>query len=114
MPNRTLLAIAFALLTTAASAHTHLIASAPAASSSGPAPSEVTLTFSSDMEPAFSNVLVTDAKGHVVDSAPSTADARTMHVTLKPLAPGDYRVTYRAVSIDTHLTDGDFTFTVQP
>jgi methionine-rich copper-binding protein CopC len=33
---------------------------------------------------------------------------------LKPLTPGVYTVTWRAVSVDTHVTTGDFKFTVAP
>ena len=30
------------------------------------------------------------------------------------LAPGTYRVTWRAVSVDTHVSKGEFTFDVAP
>jgi methionine-rich copper-binding protein CopC len=33
-------------------------------------------------------------------------------VTLKPIKPGTYRVTWRVLSVDTHVTEGDFTFRV--
>ena len=32
----------------------------------------------------------------------------------KPLAPGVYKVTWHATSVDTHHTQGDFSFTVTP
>jgi methionine-rich copper-binding protein CopC len=35
-------------------------------------------------------------------------------VPLKALRPGTYRVSWHAVSIDTHRTEGAFTFTVKP
>ena len=37
-----------------------------------------------------------------------------LRVTLAPLAPGTYRVVWRVLSVDTHVTEGDFTFTVVP
>ena len=35
-----------------------------------------------------------------------------MHIGLKPLNAGTYKVHWHAVSVDTHTTEGDFTFTV--
>jgi len=31
-----------------------------------------------------------------------------------PLPPGLYKVTWHAVSVDTHRTQGDFSFSVKP
>jgi methionine-rich copper-binding protein CopC len=33
---------------------------------------------------------------------------------LKPLKPGRYRVTWHAVSVDTHRTEGKYNFLVVP
>ena len=35
-----------------------------------------------------------------------------LHVALKALPPGDYKVSWHVVSVDTHRTIGDFSFTV--
>ena len=35
-----------------------------------------------------------------------------MTVGLKALAPGSYKVRWHALSVDTHTTEGAFTFTV--
>ena len=35
-----------------------------------------------------------------------------LQVPLKPLRPGTYRVKWRVLSVDTHVTEGDFTFRV--
>jgi hypothetical protein len=35
-----------------------------------------------------------------------------LQVPLKPLGPGTYRVKWRVLSVDTHVTEGDFTFRV--
>ena len=37
-----------------------------------------------------------------------------LHVGVKPLAPGQYKVSWHVVSVDTHHTHGDFTFIVAP
>jgi len=36
----------------------------------------------------------------------------TMRVGLKPLSPGTYRVRWKVLSVDTHTTEGSFTFNV--
>jgi hypothetical protein len=35
-----------------------------------------------------------------------------MRVGLKPLGPGSYKVHWRALSVDTHTTQGTFSFHV--
>jgi hypothetical protein len=37
-----------------------------------------------------------------------------MRVSLKPVGPGTYRVSWHVVSVDTHPTEGNFTFRVAP
>jgi methionine-rich copper-binding protein CopC len=50
-----------------------------------------------------------------VDRGPAQVDATSralLQVPLKPLTPGTYRVKWRVLSVDTHVTEGDFTFRV--
>ena len=78
-------------------------------------PKEVTLTFTERLEPAFSSVRVLDAKGNEVDNRDSRidgADGTSLRVTLRALAAGRYRVIWRVLSIDAHVTKGEFTFDV--
>ena len=80
------------------------------------APSEVKIWFTGKLEPAFSKIEVSDSAGATVDrgdAAVDPDDPALMHVSLKPLPPGTYKVHWHAVSVDTHATDGDFTFTVK-
>ena len=99
-----------------ARAHAFLDHASPAVGSSLPtAPAAVTLWFTQDLEPAFSSVTVTDASGQRVDlgnarSLPGHADE--LQIGVKPLPPGSYTVTWRVLSVDTHTTEGSFTFTV--
>jgi copper resistance protein C len=94
-------------------AHTTLKQSSPNAGSTVTAsPHEVTLTLSDNVEPAFSRIEVTDAGGARVDDGKVAVSGNTMRIGVKPLAPGSYRVHWRAVSVDTHKTEGDFTFSV--
>ncbi len=107
-----------ALLASPAGAHAVLDYAVPAARSTlRAAPKEITLKFSQRLEPAFSGIKVFDAAGKEVDLGDSTtddADPTSLRVTLPPLAPGRYRVSWRVLSIDTHVSQGDFTFDVAP
>jgi methionine-rich copper-binding protein CopC len=80
-------------------------------------PAEVKLSFSQALEPAFSTLRVLDASGKRVDRQDQTvdaADARELRVSLPPLTPGAYRVIWRVLSRDGHVTQGDLIFTVAP
>jgi methionine-rich copper-binding protein CopC len=76
------------------------------------APHEVTLTFTQNLEAAFSNVQVTDSSGARVDQGKPQISGNTMRIGLKALKPGSYRVRWHALSVDTHTTEGSFSFTV--
>ena len=70
------------------------------------------LTFTQNLEPAFSSVEVSDAKGARVDQGKPRVNATTMRVGLKPLSPGTYHVHWQVTSVDTHTTEGSFSFQV--
>ena len=79
------------------------------------APSQVRAWFTEALEPAFSTLEVVNDKGERVDRGPAQVDASSralLQVPLKPLGPGAYRVKWRVLSVDTHVTEGDFTFRV--
>lgn len=99
-----------------AQAHAFLASAAPAVGSTvSPAPAEVAIHFTEEVEPAFSTIAVTDGAGHAVTSgAPHTeANAAILAVALRPLPPGTYAVEWHATSVDTHRTQGRFRFTVR-
>lgn len=110
------LAAAIALLPSVAFAHAHLLSSAPAADSSGPAPASIELTFSQKLEAGLCQVQILDADGKAVAAQPlsatDTPPRLTVHVP--QLAPGRYRLVWHATSVDTHRTEGEFGFTVLP
>jgi len=117
-PARAAAALAAALLAGAAFAHAMLDKAVPAVGGRVAAsPPRVELVFTERLEPAFSSVQVLDASGHRVDRGDSTVDAkerRRMVVSLPALAPGRYKVAWRAVSVDTHVTSGDYVFDIGP
>jgi hypothetical protein len=78
------------------------------------APHEVVLSFTEQLEPAFSRIEVRDAGGKRVDGGPTKIDRSTMRVPLSPLGAGSYKVNWRVLSVDTHKSEGSFNFTVKP
>jgi copper resistance protein C len=76
------------------------------------APRELSLSFTQDLEPAFSSAEVRDANGKRVDQGKAKVSGSVMHLGLKPLPPGTYKVQWRALSVDTHATEGSFSFRV--
>jgi hypothetical protein len=104
--------------TAAAQAHAFLDHASPAVGSSVQAsPPVVTLWFTQDLEPAFSGVTVTNEAGQRVDlgnaQIPQGSPAE-LEIGLKPLTPGTYLVSWHVVSVDTHPTEGTFTFEIKP
>jgi methionine-rich copper-binding protein CopC len=98
---------------TAAQAHAFLDHAEPRVGSTVPtAPRELSLSFTQNLEPAFSSVEVSDANGTRVDQGKPKISASVMRVSLKPLSPGTYRVRWQVLSVDTHTTEGSFTFHV--
>jgi methionine-rich copper-binding protein CopC len=76
------------------------------------APREVTLWFTQKLEPAFSTITVLDAAGKRVDTGKTRVSGSQMSISLKPGGSGTYHVNWRVLSVDTHTTDGNFTFQV--
>ena len=75
-------------------------------------PREVTLWFTQKLEPAFSTISVTNAAGERVDTGKARVSGTQMSVPLRPSGAGTYHVNWRVLSVDTHTTNGNFTFQV--
>jgi len=76
------------------------------------APHQVTLWFTQKLEPAFSTITVTNAAGERVDTGKTRVSGNQMSISLRPGGAGTYHVTWHVLSVDTHTTDGNFTFQV--
>src|SRR5206468_1883465 len=80
-------------------------------------PAQVGLWFTGALEPAYSRVQVLDAAGHrrdLGDDAVDPANRALLRVSVPALPPGPYRVVWRVLSVDSHLTEGEFSFRVIP
>ncbi len=78
-------------------------------------PGEVRIRFTENIEPAVSSIQVFDASGKEVDKRDlhlDRSDHALLHVSLPPLGAGTYKVVWRVVSVDTHVTNGNFTFRI--
>jgi methionine-rich copper-binding protein CopC len=83
----------------------------------GAPPTQIRIWFTEALEPAFSTIGVTDAGGGDVGQGKAKvdpADPKLLELGLKTLAPGTYRVKWRVISVDTHQTEGNYTFSVKP
>jgi copper resistance protein C len=79
------------------------------------APAQVKIWFTEKLEPALSKIQVFDSSGLEVDKRDVKLDhsnATLLTVSLPQLKPGKYKVVWRAVSVDTHVTTGNFTFEI--
>ena len=108
--------LALALAATQAFAHAQLEKSIPAVGSTVSAPSELRLDFSEGVEPKFSKVTLTGPSGAVPTGALAVEGSEKTELVVplgKPLAPGAYKVQWRATSVDSHHTQGTFGFSVK-
>lgn len=115
---RALALVALLALASAAAAHGVLERSEPRGGSVlKSSPAQVRLHFTGAIEPAYSHARVLDESGRPVDLGDSAVDATNralLRVSLPPLRPGRYKVAWRVLSVDSHVTEGAFTFRVAP
>ena len=114
-PLAPLLAVVALSATTQAQAHDHLIGATPAAGATVAAPRQLVLTFSETMVGHFSGFELARADGQkiAVKVTLGKGGLSLVGAPMPPLAPGTYRVTWHAVSADTHRMEGAYTFTVR-
>jgi methionine-rich copper-binding protein CopC len=97
---------------TAAQAHAMLDHANPAVGSTvASSPGQVTLYFTQQLEPKFSGAEVRNASGARVDKGKSIS-GNVMRLSVGSLPPGTYSVTWHVLSVDTHTTQGSFSFHV--
>lgn len=102
-----------ALVSMSVAAHTQLSSSTPAdgATLNAP-PDELVLTFSEPVTLTAVSVHAADGVEHEIEALPREPAAE--HAVAAPgLGPGEYSIDWRALSADTHVIDGTFTFTIE-
>lgn len=76
----------------------------------------VRIWFDSDLEPAFSTIMVHNAVGKMVDKRDgrvNPSDPKLLEISVPPLAAGTYLVIWNVVARDGHRTNGQYTFTIK-
>jgi copper resistance protein C len=95
---------------TTAQAHAFLDHASPTVGSTvATSPGQVTLYFTQQLEPRFSGAEVRNASGARVDHGKSIS-GNVMRLSVGALLPGTYNVTWHVLSVDTHTTQGSFSF----
>ena len=100
-----------------ARAHAYLVRSTPSARAVVARPPErVHLWFSERLEPAYSRVSVWNRDAQRVDSGDvevAPAEPTRLSVGVPALGAGTYTVRYRVLSVDGHVVEAEFGFTVR-
>ena len=98
-------------------AHASLLKSVPARRAVlFKSPSKAQLWFSEKLEARFSSVMVIDSEGRRVDLdnvAVVPNDAKQLSVGIGALPAGQYRIKFRVLSVDGHMVEDEFPFTVR-
>jgi copper resistance protein C len=115
----TSLAVIAAMLamTAIAEAHAQYRSSMPTAgTTTAAAPDALRIQFTEGIETMFSHVHVNDSNGRTVAVGPLSSAPNDRSVVIVPLTaalrPGRYQVTWDVAALDTHRTQGSYTFTI--
>lgn len=108
-----------ALIPLLAQAHAALVRSEPARRATlSKAPTQIRLWFNERLEPAYASIKLYAEDGakqiDTTNAAVDAADPKLLVLELPPLAPGQYTVKYRVLSVDGHTVDYGYTFTIKP
>jgi len=100
----------------AAAAHAIVLESEPAADAKLlEPPTRISLRFNSKIEKRLSHVTLADADGRPVPLAAQAGDGEKSDrivLSLGKLRPGEYRIRYKVLAADGHITEGALRFTV--
>jgi copper resistance protein C len=103
--------------TPAALAHSMLVkAEPPRRAVLTKAPAQVRLWFNEEIEGDYASLVVLDTEKHpVTDVKPQLApdDRKSVVLPLPELIPGKYSVKFRVLSVDGHVVESSFDFTVK-
>lgn len=97
--------------------HAFLVRSSPARRATlTTVPDRVRLWFNEPIEARFSSASVWDAAGRQVDLGDARVepeDPKRLTLGVKPLGPGTYRVRFRVLSVDGHVVESEYPFTLR-
>lgn len=97
--------------------HAYLVKSAPARRAVlSQAPARVQIWFNERLEPHFCRLSVWDREGNQVDLKDVEVgpdDPTKLSVGVPSLPPGTYTVRFRVLSVDGHIVEGKYPFTLR-
>jgi methionine-rich copper-binding protein CopC len=96
----------------AADAHALLDHADPRVGNTVKSPRAVSLWFTQNLEGGFSTIEVFDSSGTQVNTGKAVASGKLLRVGVKALSAGTYTVRWHVLSVDSHTTEGSFTFNV--
>jgi len=79
-------------------------------------PAQVRLWFNEELEGEYASLIVLDAEKHpVTEIKPqlATDDPKSIVLPLPELTPGKYSVKFRVLSVDGHVVESSFDFTIK-
>ncbi len=109
--------LAAALMAGSALAHSFLVEATPSSKDHvATSPKTIKLRFGGGVEPKYSKLTVENADGKVLgEGSIGTPDKpRELSMDSPDLTPGKYVVRYRVLSVDGHVVEGNYEFTVDP
>ena len=99
------------------SAHAYLVKSVPPGRATlFTSPAKIQLWFNERLEPRYSSASVLDSDGKRVDldnALVSTENPKQLGIGVKPLQSGRYTVKFRVLSVDGHVVEQSFPFTIR-
>jgi methionine-rich copper-binding protein CopC len=100
-----------------ASAHAYLVKSVPAGRATlFSSPAKIQLWFNERLESRYSFVSVLDPSGNRADlgnAQVAPEDPKQLSIGVKSLPPGRYTVKFRVLSVDGHVVEQSFPFTIR-
>lgn len=75
-------------------------------------PKEIRIQFTEEIDSTVSKITVEDQAGNVIKGSLSYEADRWLIYTIPELSEGVYKVKWQVLSVDTHVTDGSFRFSV--
>jgi hypothetical protein len=109
--------VAALLASAPAFAHSFLVEATPSSKDHvATSPKTIKLRFGGGVEPKYSKLTVESAEGKVLGEGSIGVPEKPRELSMESpeLAPGKYVVRYRVLSIDGHVVEGNYEFTVDP
>ena len=77
-------------------------------------PTEIRIKFDAPIEKLFAKLQVLDSEGkdHAIGAPEVSSDGVLMTAKVEALKPGEYTVKWAVLGVDTHHTEGSYSFTI--